>query len=241
MIFAIMSLVFTKHAETSAIAQKADILMNNVSRINEISQMASDNPSTNMDIIYRNVIDNISSNLDASIIIFDTNGKIITVSGLSKRQFLGKTLADEFYSPVINGKEINEVGLLDKIYDNEMLTVGAPLKKRGAVFGGVFLSQPVPDIKGTYNDMFKELIIMLIVAMLFTMLLFFVISKRITDPINHMSKVVKEFAKGNFSNRVEYNEEDEIVSLATNINNIATSLLCAQGLFPMYHTNFALQ
>ncbi len=225
MIFAIMSLVFTKHAETSAIAQKADILMNNVARINEISQMAHDNPSTNMDIIYRNVIDNISYNLDASIIIFDTNGKIVTVSGLSKRRFLGKNLAQEFYSPVINGKEINGVGILDKIYDNEsMLTVGAPLKKRGAVFGGVFLSQPVPDIKGTYKDMFKELIIILVVAMLITMLLFFVISKRITDPINHMSKVVKEFAKGNFSNRVEYSEDDEIGSLASNINNMATSL-----------------
>ena len=89
MIFAIMSLVFTKHAETSAINQKATILINNIPRINEISQMTVDNPSTNMDIIYRNVIDNISYNLDASIIIFDTEGKIVTVSGINKRHFLG--------------------------------------------------------------------------------------------------------------------------------------------------------
>lgn len=225
MTFVIMTLVFTRYVETNAIRQKTELLSNNVVRIGEISRVALANQSTNMNIIYRTMIDNISYNLDASVIVFDTDGRIITVSGLSKDKYINHTLKADVYKPVIAGHEVSGTGLLDGLFDGQsMLTVGAPLKSNGEVFAGVFLCQPVPDIKSTYNGMFNEILAMMLLSMFISMILFYVISKKITTPIHRMNEAVNEFAKGDFSRRVEYDERDELGELAANINNMAKSL-----------------
>ena len=225
MTFTIAILMFSKFVETSSIEQESLHMRNNVTRINEISRVAFANSSTNMDIIYRTMIDNLSYNLDASVIVFDTNGRIITVSGLSKDKYINHSLNERLYDDIIKGKEITKVGLLDKLYDGaSVLTVGAPLVANGKVYAGVFISRPVPDILDAYNGLILKLIVMIGISILFSLVMFYALSKRITTPVRKINNAVNEFAKGNFDKRVEYKSDDELGELADNINRMATSL-----------------
>ncbi|MBQ8526428.1 MAG: HAMP domain-containing protein [Clostridia bacterium] len=225
MTFLIIVLVFSKYLETNAVNQRAEILKNSVPRISEISALVFANPTTNMNIIYKNVIDTMCYNMDASMIVFSKDGRIITVSGLSKNRYINKTLEPELYESIIKGKEITEVGILDHLYNGQpMLTVGAPLEANGQIIGGVYVSQPIPEIRDTYENLFSQLIIIILVALLFSMILFYLISKTITTPIHQINSAVTEFSKGDFSRRVEYEGTDELGELSANINNMATSL-----------------
>ena len=88
--FVITIFIFSKLVQTASLKQESELLQNNISRINDISIMSFENSNTYTDVVYRKMIDNISYNLDASIIVFNTDGKIITVSGISKNKYVGE-------------------------------------------------------------------------------------------------------------------------------------------------------
>lgn len=225
MTFLIIVIVFSKYMETNAVNQRADILRNSVPRISEISALVFANPTTSMNIIFKNVIDTMCYNMDASMIVFDKEGRIITVSGLSKLKYTNKIMDRELSEPILGGDELVEVGLLDHLYDGQaMLTVGAPLESNGEIIGGAYVSQPIPEIRDTYFDLFFQLVYIILAALVFSMALFYMISKKITTPIHEINSAVTEFSKGDFSKRVEYDGVDELGELSANINNMATSL-----------------
>ena len=199
MTFVIAVLTFSRFVQTTSVKQESELLRTNITRINDISRVAFANSNTYMDIIYRKMIDNLSYNLDASVIVFDTNGEIITVSGLNKNKYVGKTLNKKLYSDIIKGEEINEIGILDDMYGGEStLTVGAPLEGNGVIYAGVLISRPVPEIMDSYQEVLVKLSIMIFISIIFSLILFYFISKRITTPVREINKVVNEFSKGNF-------------------------------------------
>ena len=225
MTFVIAVLTFSRFVQTTSVKQESELLRTNITRINDISRVAFANSNTYMDIIYRKMIDNLSYNLDASVIVFDTNGEIITVSGLNKNKYVGKTLNKKLYSDIIKGEEINEIGILDDMYGGEStLTVGAPLEGNGVIYAGVLISRPVPEIMDSYQEVLVKLSIMIFISIIFSLILFYFISKRITTPVREINKVVNEFSKGNFEKRVEYESDDEVGELSQNINRMANSL-----------------
>ncbi len=223
--FLIVVFTFSKFVQTTSVEQESELLSNNITRINDISRVAFANSSTNMDIIYGRMIDNLAYNLGASVIVFDTNGRIITVSGSNTGRYVGHTLNKSIYQNIIKGNEIKKIGLLDELFDGEStLTVGAPLTDNGVVYAGTLISRPVPDIMEAYSSVIVKLVIMILIAILFSSVLFYYISKRVTTPVSQINSVVNEFSKGNFERRVEYQSDDELGELSQNINRMANSL-----------------
>ncbi len=223
--FLIVVLTFSKFVQTTSIEQESEILSNNITRINDISRVAFANSSTNMDIIYSKMIDSLAYNLGASVIVFDTNGRIITISGANTGRYVGQTLSKNIYHSIINGEEIKKTGLLDEMFGGEStLTVGAPLVNNGVVYAGTLISRPIPDIVKAYREVMTKLAVMILIAILFSFILFYCISKRITTPVSQINSVVNEFSRGKFDRRVEYESDDELGELSQNINHMANSL-----------------
>ncbi len=208
----------------SAMDEKIKTLKQNVPKISELSSIAISSNSTPIISIYRSVIDSITANTEASIIVFDKSGTIVTVSGLNKATYIGAHMSDNLAKPILKGEEYHKTGLLDDFFNEPTLTVGAPMYNNGEIFGGVVFNMPVPEIRSMNWRIFKNFVSMSLVALCFSVVLYYFISKRITKPIKNMSNAVTEFAKGNFERRVEYKGEDEIGELATNFNAMATSL-----------------
>lgn len=222
--FIIAGSFFFSLLTNSAIDEKIETLKENVPKISELSSIAISSKSTPIISIYRSVIDSITANTEASIIVFDKSGTIVTVSGLNKSTYIGATMNENLAKPILRGEEYHKTGLLDEFFNEPTLTVGAPMYNNGEIFGGVVFNMPVPEIRSMNWQIFKNFVSMSLIALCFSVLLYYFISKRITKPIKNMSNAVTEFAKGDFGRRVEYRGEDEIGELATNFNAMATSL-----------------
>ncbi len=208
----------------SAIDEKIEALKQNVPKISELSSIAISSDSTPIMSIYRSVIDSITANTEASIIVFDKSATIVTVSGLNKSTYVGAPMNENLAKPILKGEEYHKTGLLDDFFNEPTLTVGSPMYNNGEIFGGVVFNMPIPEIRSMNWRIFKNFVSMSLIALCFSVILYYFISKRITKPIKNMNDAVTEFAKGNFERRVEYKGEDEIGELATNFNAMATSL-----------------
>lgn len=222
--FVLVGTFFISVLTKGAIEEKVVTLNENIPKISELSSIAISSNSTRIMTIYRSVIDAVSTNTDTSIIVFDANGIIVTVSGLDKSRFIGATMNKELSEPILSGKKYHKTGLLDEYFNETTLTVGAPMYNNGELFGGVVFNLPVPEIRSMNLRIFKSFVSMSLIVIAFSVILYYFISRRITTPIKKMNVAVTEFAKGDFRKRVQYNGNDEIGQLAANFNAMATSL-----------------
>lgn len=223
--FLLVSGFFIGYVQDNAIKDKAKILENNIPRITEVSRIMFLNRSTLNDSVYRTLIDNISFNTNASIIVFNNSGVILTVSGLPKTEYIGKKITYDLANNILNGEKITKKGVLNSLYHGEqMLTVGAPMVSDGMVIGGVFLSTSIPEIANLQKGLFLELLVFLLVALVCSFILFYIVAKKIAVPVKKIDDAVGQFTKGDFSKRVEYSSDDELGRLADNINKMAESI-----------------
>ncbi len=208
----------------NAMNEKVVALKGNIPKISELSSIAVSTSSLPLVTFYRSAIDSIASNTGSEIIVFDNNGKILAISGQQKTKFIGRTLTPKLSEKILEGKDFRERGVLDEFFNESTLTVGAPMYNKGEVFGGVLFNIPVPQVRNTNIRIFKSFFTMWLIALIFTVFLYYFLSKKITSPIKQMNAAVSEFANGNFSRRIVYNSDDEIGELATNFNNMASSI-----------------
>jgi len=208
----------------SAMNEKITSLKENIPKISELSSVAMASSSMTITSFYRSAIDSIAANTGSAVIVFDKNGTILTVSGLNKSKYIGRTVNKELADSVLGGREYHKTGVLDEFFNVPTMTMGAPMKNNGEIFGGILFNLPVPQIRSMNIRIFKSFFTMWLIALVFSSLLYYFISKKITMPIKKMSMAVSEFANGNFEKRVEYNCADEIGELAENFNIMASSI-----------------
>ena len=224
-ISAIIMLYFASFLETYAINQKSQVLFENVSDIEEVTHIAMTNQSSIMDVMFQRVIDSVGASTYSSVAVFDNNGIIFAISGDdtdAQKEF--DKVSESVSSPVLRGEQIVSMGIYKDQYGDKILTVGAPLIYRNEIFGGVMFNQRVPEIKSVYAYFGRRMLALITIAMLLSILLFGFLSIKVTSPIRTISAAVKEFSKGNFKRRVNYNANNELGELAKNINDMASSL-----------------
>lgn len=224
MSFLVSGALFFSLMTDDAIKEETNNLRRNIPEVTEISLIAIRNRNPEVIGMYYNMIDSIAENTDTFIIVFDHNGTIIAASGEDKKHLIGAVIKKEFAMPILGGDEFSETGLFDEYFDEPTLTLGAPMRDRGRIFGGVIFNMPVPEVRNLKWRIFKSFISMTLIAIVFSVLLYYLISRRITKPIRQMNVAVTAFSKGDFARRVEYKGDDEIGELAANINAMANSL-----------------
>lgn len=223
-IYLSVALIFSRYIESLAVEEKATMLENNVERISSITYTMLTNQSNITEFMFQNMIDNVSYNTQSAIMVFDSNGRIITVSGASYGRYSYEKADSRVTQRVLKGDNIVSTDMFRDENGERILTVGSALKYNGEIFGGVVFNQRVPEIKKVYRHILERSVVFIFVAMLFASVLFYFISKKITTPIEKISAAVNEFSKGNLETRVEYSSDNELGELAENINRMASSL-----------------
>lgn len=204
--------------------EKIESLKGNIQKISELSSIVMANNSAPLLAIYRSTIDSVSSNTGSAIIVFDNSGTILTVSGLKKPSYIGRRINKDISETILSGKEYHKRGIIPEFFNEPTVTVGFPMYDNSRITGGVLFSLPVPEIRNANIRIFKSFFTMWIMALFFSVLLYYFVSKKVTMPIKKMSMAVTEFANGNFKKRIEYNADNEIGELAANFNNMANSI-----------------
>ncbi len=215
---------FTTYLERIAVTEKVKVLRQNVEEIQEVTYYSLVNQSDATDYMFQSMIDNVSYNTQSMVTVFDLNGFVIADTDPTTNKNTFKRINETVTKSVLNGKNIATMDVYRSEKGEKILTVGAPLINGNEIFGGVMFNQLVPEIKGMYAVLGNRMIIIIILSMVFSAVLFYLLSLRITNPIKTISAAVMEFSKGNFKKRVEYSVDNELGELAKNINHMASSL-----------------
>ncbi|NLJ40923.1 MAG: cell wall metabolism sensor histidine kinase WalK [Clostridiales bacterium] len=143
--------------------------------------------------------------------------------GASNSQEVAPFTKDEIIN-VLKGNEIRYIGKFGERFTVPMLTVGLPLKLDQRIKGAIFFHTPVQGINqilyGLYGDIWKAVLF----SAVFSAILLYWNSRRISKPLSQMNEVSREIAKGNYNRRIQVKNNDETGQLALSFNAMAESL-----------------
>ncbi|MBR4027122.1 MAG: HAMP domain-containing histidine kinase [Lachnospiraceae bacterium] len=122
------------------------------------------------------------------------------------------------------GNAYYKIGNFYEYFSEETLTVFAPITNDYKVKGYVFVHKPVSEIllqsDGIMNLMFSTVCILFVSAIILIIVFFFFICR----PIQKLANIAQQYAKGNFSEKIHIQSNDEIGYLANTLNYMATEL-----------------
>lgn len=166
---------------------------------------------------------NISKYIDAKIVITDKAGLIRTNTLNNSSLQKGTKLPYPDVEKILHGKIVAQRGTYPGITAT-VLSVGVPIKIGNAVIGAVFLHAPVEPVTQTVRTVQKTILYLAIGTIFLATILGFIFSKTITKPILDMNRVAMEMAKGNFSEKVNPETDDELGLLGNTLNYLSSEL-----------------
>ena len=131
-------------------------------------------------------------------------------------EILKKTTADGYYTM----ENIREFG------DNFSIIVGQKVvNKQGETLGYIYGAMPVSGSLNTYvKNMLQLFVGAAAVSLVLAVLLVYLFSYKLTKPLSEMSRIIKLYARGDFSQRLPVEGNDELSDLCENLNQMAASL-----------------
>lgn len=192
------------------------------SRINAVASVlsiyAQDN-NANFSSEIRSMLESFDEKDKIELMAINSKGRVVlTSSGFSPDE----TLSMPDYLSAMDGKEGYWVG--KQLGGEKIMAVSVPLTSISSEYSAIRMVVSLKDIDSAvqaYVFAAAAIGIFIMLIMIFTGL-YFVGS--IVKPIQQISLIAKRFAKGDFSVRIQHNEQDEIGELCTSINYMAGEL-----------------
>ncbi len=177
-----------------------------------------------------NMLDGFSKVTGSYIFIVDKKGRVISCSRNSDLLESPPLFIDEDYTKtVLNGKKNTMIGTMGRLFGDTMFTLQIPIQtESGDVLGAVSVSRPIPEHQRMRYDMFQIMLVSMLIIAFSSAVLSYLLAKGFSEPMKNMRETTREFAKGNFSARVDKSAEKsgiaEIAELAEAFNNMAAEL-----------------
>lgn len=108
--------------------------------------------------------------------------------------------------------------------DEKMLYVAVPVYKNNAVSGVVRASISISKIQNELSKMYSRIVFGFLVVAIIAAFVSYIISRRISRPIDAMKRGAKRFAQGDFSIKLVPSGCEEIDDLTNVLNNMALTL-----------------
>jgi signal transduction histidine kinase len=116
-----------------------------------------------------------------------------------------------------------------KGYEYSWLTMGKPFSHSIEGYiepfrGVIYMHTPIPEVNRARSSVFNYFMISVAVSIAVTIILVYIFSLRLTNPLKQMNKAAKIIAGGNFQERLSIKSRDEIGELSASFNQMVTSL-----------------
>ncbi len=133
-------------------------------------------------------------------------------------------LTVEEFVQVLKGNTITRVGRFNEQFAVPVLTVGVPLRINNKIRGAIFLHSPVHELTSTLYDIYRNIWMAAFISSVLSIVLLYLISRRISKPLVQINQISREFASGNFRQRVKAVSRDDLGQLGVNFNAMADAL-----------------
>lgn len=116
-----------------------------------------------------------------------------------------------------------------ELVGQKSITVCVPsYSAKGEVLAAVLLHAPIEGMEESVESGLWILILSLLVALLLAVCMAVILSKKFIGPIKNMNKTAKQLAKGDYNQKTDIVQQDEIGELAQTMDELSERLLLAQ-------------
>ncbi|MGL5767135.1 MAG: sensor histidine kinase [Sarcina sp.] len=223
-VMAIIGIIFAIIAFILSATVKDYYCKNRIEKIDEVSEIISQSVSSYKNDKYTNlqqlnvVLSFGQQFLNADILITDPQGVVFAVSNENDSEMKLQKI------DTLDGKNILENNTLD--YDKGDYNIySKKLFNKGKFEGVMIVETPLDQMKLALKQIYSIIWFFVILTLIILSIVIYAVAERfIINPIEEVNKVSRQIAKGNASERVKINSNDELGELADNFNSMAEAI-----------------
>lgn len=214
---------------TFASSMTEDLLVRNEAEsLYEVATMIADtyatdlyNSATSLDTVKRE-LDTLDLYLTSTIQIISPSGAVILDSSVPYD--IDATVSIENFDPVGNTDTYYGISNFFGTFEEEVLTVSAPIVIDYKVQGYVFIHTTISEIQSTADQLLNITYITLIILFLLSLIILIFFTNLVYRPLRKITKATEEYASGNLHYQFQVDSADEIGYLAASLSYMASEL-----------------
>ena len=201
--------------------EKADSLYKEATLI--ANTYASDLYSSNVSLEeVKKQLDALSTYLSSQIWIINPSGRIIMTTE-TPLDVNHESRVENFDSTITAGS-FYTVGDFFGCFQEEMLSVFAPITSNFKVQGYVVIHIPMADIRASSESLLNISYIMLVIFFLLSLIILIFFTEMVYLPLRKITAATEQYAAGNLHYEFQVDSEDEIGYLASCLNYMASEI-----------------
>ena len=165
----------------------------------------------------------LGTQLDTRVRLINLQGHVLVDSAKTD---LGADLqSDPLVVRALQGQSTNQIDITSS---TPTAFVARPVLSGDQIIGVVYLSQSLHDMQTVLNDLRMRLLQATLFALVFSALVGWWLSRRITQPVQQLTSAAEAIAAGRFEQPVVVNSRDELGRLGETFNDMTTRLNAAR-------------
>ncbi len=171
-----------------------------------------------------------SKDANVDIYITDLNGSVMLAFPGNREYGVSFIIAEKIVDSTLKNHSYFEKGTMGGVYADERFISARPITNdmTGESLGLVIVTTDTRDIENFTDMVLKIFLLSAIATLSMSVLAMGLFSYNMIKPLRQMSQAAKQFGKGDFSVRINFNSNDEIGELAVAFNNMAESLAASE-------------
>lgn len=219
--FLLVTLFVPKLAKQTLLNQKSETLYKEASLIANTYAGGLYSNETTLETV-KLQLDALSVYMGSDIRIINPSGRIVldTSHPLNLEEVLS---IDAFDPAIINGTYF----IIDKFYntyENDVLTVIAPISSNYTIKGYVTIHAAISDIDAMANNIQNICYITLAILFLLSFIILFFFTEFVYRPLKKINKGAEQYAQGNYHYEISTDSNDEMGYLAASLNYMANTI-----------------
>ena len=206
-----MTLEHLKREKADALYREATLIANTY---------ASDlyNSQTSLDTV-KTQLDALSTYLTATVRIINPSGRIILDSSAPLE--IDNPVIIENFDPTVTSDSYYTVGDFFGAFQEETLSVFAPITSGFTVNGYVVIHMPMQSIRESADSLLNISYILLVIMLLLSMIILFFFTEMVYIPLRRITHATEQYAAGNMHYELQIDSDDEIGYLAASLSYMA--------------------
>lgn len=176
---------------------------------------------TSLDAV-KTQLDALDTYLSSTVWIINPSGRIILDS--SAPVDIENPILIEDFDPTITAGSYYTVGYFFDTFDEEMLSVFAPITSSFKVNGYVVIHTPMQTIHASAESLLNISYILLIIMLLLSMIILFFFTEMVYIPLRRITYATEQYAGGNMHYEFQVDSEDEMGYLAASLSYMASEI-----------------
>lgn len=163
-----------------------------------------------------------SSYLDSSIWFVDREGNML--ASAKSDDFLYVPSSIEDFNPVESGSEQSIIGDYHGYFNEDVITVIAPVTQQFSTKGYLLIHKPYQSIEDAKSVLLRNTYIIVLVVYLLSFLILIGVHFLIRRPLTKITDAAKQYASGNLDVVIPVNSQDEMGYLSASLNYMSSQL-----------------